>query len=123
MARTGADSTTSLSRSIENAVLVAAAEVRRTDLQDDVAALPVVRRETALAGVVHAAGLRGPSFSASMAFADIEPKLIAEMLISESGRNALARPRGHRAPSRWEGPPSPWSCGSEAAKVRCLMIA
>ena len=57
IARTGADSTTSLSLlEREPSVLVAAAEVRRTDLQHDVAALAVVRREPALTGVVHAAG-------------------------------------------------------------------
>ena len=59
-----------------------------------------------------------------MAFADIDPKLIAEMLIRESGRNARARPRGPPRTLALGSPVVlPWSCGSDLAKVRCLMIA
>ena len=60
-----------------------------------------------------------------MALADIEPKLIAEMLISESGRNAFAPSRGDRR-GPWRSAARSaraWSCGRDAAKVRCLMIA
>ena len=58
-ARTGAPATRSFSRcEVEPALLVAAAEVRRADLEDQLAAVPVVRRQPALAGVVQAAGQR-----------------------------------------------------------------
>ena len=43
---------------VEAAVLVAAAEVARADLADEVAAVAVVGRDAALAGVVQAAGER-----------------------------------------------------------------
>lgn len=65
-----------------------------------------------------------PALSALIALLDSDPKLIAEMLISESGRNALARPRA--PPSTFAlGSPvfTAWSRGSESANVRCLMIA
>ena len=54
-ARTGAEATRSLSRARSNAPsLVAAPEVGGADLEDEVAALAVVVREPALAGVVQA---------------------------------------------------------------------
>jgi hypothetical protein len=43
---------------IEPAAVVAAAEVRGADLEDQLAAVPVVRRQAALAGVLQAAGQR-----------------------------------------------------------------
>ncbi|GAA3530401.1 hypothetical protein GCM10022263_18780 [Nocardioides daeguensis] len=63
-----------------------------------------------------------PLLIAVIACDDSEPKLIADTLTTESGRNAFARPRG---------PPSTlaagsvqlwsWSLGSSSANVRCLM--
>ena len=65
-----------------------------------------------------------PELSAWIAFPDIEPKLIAEMLISEFGRNAFALPRGPPSTLALGSPTfSAWSCGRDAANVRCLMIA
>ena len=70
--------------------------------------------------------IRAPWFSASIAFPDNAPKLIPEMLTTDSGRNALARPRG---------PPSIFADGTGISSpvwgrvetpspmnVRCLMI-
>jgi BioD-like phosphotransacetylase family protein len=65
----------------EAAVVVAAAEVARADLPDQVAAvLAVVAADAAFAGVVREAAIRAPWFSARMALADSAPKLMAEML-------------------------------------------
>ena len=62
--------------------------------------------------------------SAWIALPDIEPKLIPDTLISESGRNAFARPREPPSTLALGRPTfSAWSCGSESANVRCLMIA
>ena len=62
---------------------VAAAEVPRTDLPDQVAAgRQVVRTDPALAGVVGESAPAAPPLSASIALADSAPKLIAETLSS-----------------------------------------
>ena len=50
----------------------------------------------ALAGVLQAAGRAAPRLRASMALPDSEPKLIAEMLTTESGRNAGVVPARHQ---------------------------
>jgi hypothetical protein len=60
---------------------VAAAEVARADLPDQVAAvLAVVAADAALAGVVREAADPGALVERQMALADSAPKLIAEML-------------------------------------------
>ena len=74
-------------------MLVAAAEVRRADLEDQVAAVAVVRRQRALAGVLQQPASAAPRLSASIAFADSDPKLIPEMLTTDAGLSACRRPR------------------------------
>ena len=91
MARTGADSTTSLSLSSENcpsssrqpkyAVPICSTMSPPCRWCGESPPSPVLCMQP---------GLLGPLFSALIALPDIDPKLIAEMLISESGRNALA---------------------------------
>lgn len=62
---------------------------------------------------------------ASMAGPDKDPKLIAETLMIDAGRNALARPRG--PPStfalgiRTSSPEWAPDGGTAVEKVRCLM--
>ncbi|WP_207919654.1 hypothetical protein [Micromonospora sp. KC207] len=103
------------------------AEVRGAELEHQLAAAPVVRGQAALAGVVQAAGQGGPRLSAATALPDSEPRLIPEMLTTDSGRNTRARPRA--APSTFAHG-SRTSCPAVAAadggtarpNVRCLMI-
>jgi hypothetical protein len=65
----------------EAAVVVAATEVARADLPDQVAAgLAVVRRDRAFAGVVVETAALRAGIQARIAAAESEPKLIAEML-------------------------------------------
>ena len=78
-------------RQLEGAVLVPAAEVRRPDLEHDVAAVAVVRRQRALAGVVPAAGERGA---------------LVERLDRVGGQRAEAHPRDVDHRRRAEREPS-----------------
>ena len=126
MARTGADATTSLSRARSKLpVLVSAAEVRRADLEDELAAVAVVRRERPSPVFWRQPAASAPRLSASTALPDSEPKLMPEMLTTDAGRTAWARPRA--APSTLaigSGTPSS-ACrpviAPGPAKVRCLM--
>ena len=111
----------------ERAVLVAAAEVGGADLEDQVAALPVVvatgcpRRCCAGSRPASRRALR-----AWIALPDNDPKLMPEMFTTDAGRNALARPRA--APitlAQGIGMSAPLGgcvAGAMSAKVRCLMI-
>ena len=65
----------------EAAVRVAGAEIAAADLPDDVAAaLPVMRAEAALAGVVGEAADLGAAVQRLHRIGDNAPKLMAEML-------------------------------------------
>jgi hypothetical protein len=55
-----------------------------------------------------------PRLSASTAAPDSEPKLIAEMLTTEAGRYAWARPRA---------PPSTLALGSSTSCPACTVVA
>ena len=125
IARTGAPATTSLSRSRLNrpsasrqpkyAVPIWKISSPPMRWYGDSPPSPVLCRQPARAA---------PRLSASIALPDSAPKLIADTLTTDAGRNALAGGR-HRAPSR-EG--SHTSCpavgadgGTARPNVRCLM--
>ena len=77
----------------EAPVRVAAAEVAGADLEDQLAAVAVVRREPALAGVLQAAGERGALVERLTAGPDSAPKLIPETFTSDARPERVARPR------------------------------
>ena len=107
-------------------MLVAAPEVGGADLEDDVAAVAVVRDSAPSPVFCRQSAIAAPLLSASMALPDSEPKLMPEMLTTEAG--------GRRAYDRADAPItlalgraiSSCACGIVAApgpvKVRCLMI-
>ena len=113
-------------RQVEAAPLVAAAEVRRTDLEDDVAALAVVRRQRALPGVLQAAGQRRALVERLDRVAGQRAEAHAGDVDDRAGAEGV-RPTagGARSPSP-RAATSPPACaqrrGPESLKVRCLMI-
>ena len=130
MAFTGAEATTSLRLlEVEPTVFVATARSRPCLSGGQVAALSVVAGEAALAGVVHRAGQAGALLMASMAGPESEPKLMAEMLTTDSAGRPTVGHAGRRAPlAEGRTMPSswfPWAtpvAGATSAKVRCLTM-
>ena len=85
--------------------------------------MQVVARDAPLAAGVQAPGERCSAVSAATALPGSEPKLIAEMFTSESGRKACRRPRA--APSALAHgthasvPTRGFGSGATGASVRC----